>query len=101
MRTAVAATLLQLVALAVPPVAVLLQLLRNSENLGDPLRVFCFGLALSSVCFYLASGVAVLRYLGTVLGEPLLLRAATGLLLLGLVPFAVFVVVCFREDIAD
>jgi hypothetical protein len=100
-RTAVAATLLQLVALAVPPVAVLLQLLRNSEHLGDPWRVFCFGLALSSVCFYLASGLAVLRYLHVALGEPLLLRGATGLLLLGLVPFAVFVIVLFREDVAD
>ncbi|MFC5366046.1 hypothetical protein [Salinirubrum litoreum] len=101
MDTAVAATLLQLIALAIPPVAVLLQMLRNSEHLGDPWRVFCFGLALSSVCFYLASGLAVLRFLSTALGAPLLLRGASGLLLLGLAPFAVFVVVLFREDIAD
>jgi hypothetical protein len=99
--TAVAATLLQLVALAVPPVAVLLQMLRDADDLGTPLRVFSFGLALSSVCFYLASGVAVLRYLGTAVGEPLLLRAAGGLLLLGLAPFGVFVLVLFREDLAD
>lgn len=93
----VALALLQLVALAVPPVAVLLQMLRKSENLEWRTRKFSFGLAIASILSFIGAGVAALLYLVTQFEVATLLVMGMGLAVVGLVPFAAFTAVLYRE----
>ncbi|WP_267643841.1 hypothetical protein [Haloarchaeobius amylolyticus] len=93
----IALTLLQLVSLAVPPVAVLLKMLRQSENIDWTLRRLSFGLALASVLFFiLAATGSVLSLLAAFSLSPTL-RLALWAAVLGLLPFVVFVFVLYRE----
>jgi hypothetical protein len=93
----VATSILQLVALAIPPVAVLIQMLRRSQNLPWKYRQLSFGLAIASVVFFILTGILVLVYFVVSLGIPPLLQVATGLTVLGLLPFALFTLVLYRE----
>ncbi|WP_227354528.1 hypothetical protein [Haladaptatus salinisoli] len=97
MSRGIALSVLQLLALAIPPIAVLIKMLRRSENLPWRYRKWSFGLALTSIVLFLSSGVAVLGYLTTTFGIPLVLRLALLFALLGLVPFALFTGVLYKE----
>lgn len=93
----IALGLLQLVALAIPPVAVLIQMLRRSENLAWKWRRLSFGLAILSVVSFIGTGVAVLGYFITAVAVPPMLALGFGLTVLGLVPFALFTGVLYKE----
>ena len=93
----VALALLQLVALAVPPVAVLLQMLRKAENLDWRTRKFSFGLAIASILSFIGAGIASLLYLVGQFDVAPLLVLGMALVVFGLVPFAVFTAVLYRE----
>jgi hypothetical protein len=95
--TDVALALLQMVALTIPPIAVLLQMLRRSENLEWVWRKASFGLAIASVLAFIACGASVLVYFAGLAGVPLVLQVGMVLLLLGLVPFSLFTGVLYRE----
>lgn len=74
----VALALLQLVALAIPPIAVLLQMLRKSENLKWRTRKFSFGLAIASIVSFIGAGIAALSYLASYVQVPWLLVLGAG-----------------------
>ncbi|WP_238398099.1 hypothetical protein [Halorussus salinus] len=93
----IALAVLQLVALAIPPVAVLIKMLRRSENLGWQYRRLSFGLAISSVVFFICSGIAVLGYFYTHFAVPTLVNVALAATVAGLVPFAVFTGILYKE----
>lgn len=93
----VALALLQLVALAIPPIAVLLQMLRKSENLAWRTRKFSFGLAVSSILSFIGAGAAALVYLAVQVQVTPLLVTGAGLAVVGLIPFAIFTGVLYRE----
>jgi hypothetical protein len=93
----VALALLQMVALTIPPIAVLIQMLRRSENLQWKMRKASFGLAIASVIAFIASGATVLGYFVSLVGVPPLLKIGLGLVLAGLVPFSLFTAVLYRE----
>jgi hypothetical protein len=93
----IALALLQMVALTIPPIAVLIQMLRRSENLEWSWRRASFGLAISSVLAFTACGATVLVFFAQLPDVPLVLQAGMGLLLAGLVPFALFTGVLYRE----
>ncbi len=93
----VALAILQLLALAIPPIAVLIKMLRQSENLSWKYRKLSFGLALSSIALFLTSGGAVLLYLSANFSLAPLLRVALLFTLLGLFPFALFTGVLYKE----
>ncbi len=97
MSKAVALAILQLLALAIPPIAVLIKMLRQSENLSWRYRKWSFGLALSSITLFLASGIAVLAYLSMSFSLSPLLKIALVFTVLGLVPFALFTGVLYKE----
>lgn len=97
MSVDVALGILQLVALAIPPIAVLIQMLRKSENLAWRWRQLSFGLALASALSFIGTGVTVVVYLLSAAGLPGVLQLGLGLTVLGLVPFAVFIGVLYRE----
>ena len=97
MTKAVALAVLQLLALAIPPIAVLIKMLRRSENLPWQYRKWSFGLALTSIVLFLTSGGAVLIYLSANFSLSPLLRVALLFTLLGLVPFALFTGVLYKE----
>lgn len=96
MSEAIALNLLQLIALAVPPIAVLLQMLRRSENISWTLRKVSFGLAIASILSFIGAGITVLCYFLTRTIDPLLL-SGLALTVFGLVPFAAFTGVLYRE----
>ena len=93
----VALGLLQLVALAIPPVAVLIQMLRRSENLPWRWRKLSFGLAILSVVSFMGTGIAVSLYFVSSLSLPPFLRLGFALCVLGLVPFVLFTGVLYKE----
>lgn len=93
----IALAVLQLVALAIPPVAVLIKMLRRSENLAWQFRKASFGLAISSVVFFILSGMAVLGYFSTNYALDPLIKVALGTTVAGLIPFALFTGVLYRE----
>lgn len=93
----VALALLQLVALAVPPVAVLLQMLRKTENLEWRTRKFSFGLAIASIVSFIGAGISALLYLVSQFQVAIPLIVGMGLAVLGLIPFAAFTAVLYRE----
>lgn len=93
----IALALLQLIALAIPPVAVLIKMLRRSDNISWELRRFSFGLALGSLLFFLSSEAFVLLYFMRSYELPITIQAALVLILAGLVPFAAFTGVLYKE----
>lgn len=97
----IALAVLQLVALAIPPVAVLIKMLRRSENLAWRYRRLSFGLAISSVVFFIVSGMAVLGYFYTRYALATLIEVALAATVVGLVPFAVFTGVLYKEHKAQ
>lgn len=97
----VALALLQLVALTIPPIAVLIQMLRNSGNLPWRLRKWSFGLVIVSVLAFIATGISVLAYFLTHVAVPGLLVAGLGLTIVGLLPFALFTGVLYKEHRAE
>ncbi|WP_227378347.1 hypothetical protein [Haladaptatus halobius] len=97
MNTNIALAVLQLLALAIPPIAVLIKMLRQSENLPWRYRQVSFALALSSIVLFLASGGAVLVYLLLNVRLSPLLMLALAFTVLGLVPFALFTGILYKE----
>lgn len=97
----VALNLLQLVALTIPPIAVLIQMLRRSENLAWRQRKWSFGLAIMSVVAFIGAGISVLVYFLRYVNVPVLLGAGLGLAVLGLVPFALFTGILYQEHKAE
>ncbi|WP_424019248.1 hypothetical protein ACOZ4N_07180 [Halorientalis pallida] len=93
----VALALLQLVALAIPPIAVLIQQLRRSENLPWEWRKWSFALAIVSVVAFIATGGAVVLYFLSSTALPALLTLGLALSVVGLVPFALFTGILYRE----
>ncbi|EMA36838.1 hypothetical protein [Halobiforma nitratireducens] len=95
--TDVALMLLQLIALTIPPVVVLVEQLRRSENLEWQFRRLSFGLVLSSVGLLFVAAAAVLLYFVVSVGLTSTLYAALALVILGFVPLGVFLAVLYRE----
>lgn len=99
--TDVALMLLQLIALTIPPVVVLIQMLKRSENLPWHLRKLSFGLVLSSIVLLLGAAIALLGYFALALSLPTTMYVALVLVFAGLCPFVVFVPVLYREHRAE
>lgn len=93
----VALMLLQLVALTIPPVVVLIQLLKQSENLEWQFRKLSFGLVFSSVVLLIGGALAILTYFVTSLALPITVTGALVLVIGGLLPLVLFVGVLYRE----
>lgn len=101
MSVDVATSLFQLVALSVPPIAVLIQMLRKSSNLPWRYRKWSFGMALLSVVSFIGTGAVVAVYLAASQGLPALLVGGLGLAVVGLVPFALFTIILYEEHKAE
>jgi hypothetical protein len=97
----IALKLLQLIALAVPPVAVLIQMLRQSENLPWRTRKFSFGLAIVSIVSFIGAGIATIGFFLQQFHLPSLLQMGLILAVVGLVPFALFTGVLYIEHKAN
>ncbi|RBI60824.1 hypothetical protein [halophilic archaeon] len=93
----VALAVLQLLALAIPPIAVLIKMLRNSDDLPWSHRKWSFGMAILSIVLFISAGIAVLVYLSTEYALNPLLQLALAFTVLGLVPFALFAGVLYKE----
>ncbi|MCU4974463.1 hypothetical protein OB955_17215 [Halobacteria archaeon AArc-m2/3/4] len=93
----VALMLLQLVALTIPPVVVLIQLLKQSENLEWEFRKLSFGLVFSSVALLIGGALAILLYFITSLALPMSVVGALVLVIAGLLPLVLFVGVLYHE----
>lgn len=92
-----AITLLQLIALAIPPIAVLIQMLRESENLEWQTRKFSFGLAIMSIGAFLSAGAVTILYFVRQFELGILLQSGLILTIVGLLPFVLFTGVLYRE----
>lgn len=101
MANDIALNLLQLVALTIPPIAVLIQMLRRSENLEWRMRKWSFGLAITSVVAFIGTGITVLVYFLRSANVPALLGVGIGLAVVGLVPFALFTGILYQEHKAE
>jgi uncharacterized membrane protein len=101
MANDIALKLLQLVALTIPPIAVLIQMLRRSENLEWRMRKWSFGLAITSVVAFIGTGITVLVYLLRSANIPALLGVGIALAVVGLVPFALFTGILYQEHKAQ
>lgn len=97
----IAVTLLQLIALAVPPIAVLLQMLRKSENLPWRTRKFSFMLAIGSTVSFIGAGIATIGFFFIQVQLPLLLQVGLLLTIAGLIPFALFTGILYIEHKAN
>jgi len=97
MSSDIALNLLQLVALTIPPIAVLIQMLRRSENLEWQQRKWSFGLAITSVIAFIGAGISVLVYFLGYASVPLPLVVGLVLAVVGLVPFALFTGILYQE----
>ena len=97
MSVSVATALFQLVALAVPPIAVLIQMLRRSENLPWRYRKWSFAMALVSVVSFIGTGGLVAAYLVINTDPPTLLSAGLVLAIVGLIPFSLFTGILYKE----
>lgn len=93
----IAITLLQLIALSIPPIAVLIQMLRKSENLPWRTRKFSFGLAIVSVLSFIGSGIVTIGFFLSRFNLPVFLQTGLILAVVGLIPFALFTGVLYRE----
>ena len=101
MSSDIALNLLQLVALTIPPIAVLIQMLRRSENLEWQMRKWSFGLAIISVVAFIGTGITVLLYFLWNAAIPTLLAIGIVMAVIGLVPFALFTGILYQEHKAE
>ncbi|MWG33030.1 hypothetical protein [Halomarina oriensis] len=97
LETDIALGMLQLVALSVPPIAVLIRMLRGADDLSWRLRKLSFGLAVTSVLSFIGAGAAVVAFLLSQAALPTTLVVGMTLAILGLVPFALFTGVLYVE----
>lgn len=97
----VALNLLQLVALTIPPIAVLIQMLRRSKNLEWRMRKWSFGLAITSVVAFIGAGISVVAYFLVSVNVPVLLGTGLALAVVGLIPFALFTGILYQEHKAE
>jgi hypothetical protein len=97
LETDIALGLLQLVALSIPPIAVLIKMLRKADDLTWRLRKLSFGLAIASVLSFIGTGAAVVAFLLSQAALPGSLVLAMVLAVVGLVPFALFTGVLYVE----
>jgi hypothetical protein len=97
LETDIALGLLQLVALSIPPIAVLIKMLRKADDLTWRLRKLSFGLAIASVLSFIGTGAAVVTFLLSRAALPGSLVLAMVLAVVGLVPFALFTGVLYVE----
>lgn len=97
----IALNLLQLIALTIPPIAVLIQMLRRSENLEWQLRKWSFGLAITSVIAFIGAGITVLVYFLWNAAIPALLAIGIAMTVIGLIPFALFTGILYKEHKAQ
>lgn len=96
-ETKIALALMQLVALSIPPIAVLIQHLRQSENLPWITRKISFGMVILSVLSFIATGATVVAYFAQSEALPNLIQAGMVLTIIGLTPFALFTLVLYQE----
>lgn len=101
MASDIALNLLQLVALTIPPIAVLIQMLRRSENLEWRMRKWSFGLAITSVVAFIGTGITVLVYFLRSANVSVLLGVGIALAVVGLIPFALFTGILYQEHKAE
>ena len=101
MNGKIALSLLQLVALTIPPIAVLIQMLRRSKNLEWQMRKLSFGLAIASIVSFIGAGVSVLMYFLRYANVSALLETGMVLAVFGLVPFALFTGILYQEHKAN
>lgn len=101
MGTDVALFLLQLLALSIPPVTILIKLLRRSENLPWPTRQAAFFSAIASITLFLTASALVLGYLFTSINLPFLLQVAFGVTVVGMAPFLFVTVALYRDHKAN
>lgn len=97
----IALNLLQLVALTIPPIAVLIQMLRRSENLEWRMRKWSFGLAIVSIVSFIGTGITVLLYFFQYSNVPPVLGGGIVLAVVGLLPFALFTGILYQEHKAE
>ena len=100
-NSTIALKLLQLIALAVPPIAVLIQMLQKSENLPWRTRKFSFGLAIISIASFICAGIATIGFFLRQFHLSPTLRTGLVLAIVGLVPFALFTGVLYIEHKAN
>jgi hypothetical protein len=93
----VALAVLQLLALATPPIAVLIKMLRNSDDLPWRYRKWSFGMAILSIVSFISAGIVTLAFLTLHYSVDPLLQVALGLAVSGLIPFALFAGVLYKE----
>ncbi|WP_227380679.1 hypothetical protein [Haladaptatus halobius] len=85
------------IALGIPPIAVLIKMLRRSKNLAWRYQQASLVLALSSIALFLTMGGAVFAYLLLNVRLSPLLMVALAFTVLGLVPFALFTGILYKE----
>lgn len=98
MSQQIALALLQMISLAIPPVAVLVKMLRKAENISWRTRQFSFILAAGSIVMFLAGEAAVLMYFRRNVQLDPLIQLSMVFILLALIPFALFMGVLYREQ---
>lgn len=94
----VALSIIQLVSLTVPPIAVLIKMLRNSENIQWRTRQFAFGLAVAALLLFILGEAFTLAWLLGVEGLPQYLSYALICVLLAVIAFPPFMYVLYREQ---
>ncbi|WP_435097152.1 hypothetical protein [Halarchaeum sp. P4] len=94
----VALSIIQLVSLTVPPIAVLIKMLRNSENIEWRTRQFAFGLAVSALLFFILGEAFTLAWLLGNAGIPQLLSYGLICVLIAVTAFPPFMYVLYREQ---
>ncbi|MFB6221548.1 MAG: hypothetical protein ABEH90_08925 [Halolamina sp.] len=97
----IALFLLQLLALSIPPVTILIKLLRRSENLPWITRKAAFFSSIASITLFLTASALVLGYLFNSITLPLLLQVAFGVTIVGMVPFLFVTVALYRDHKAN
>lgn len=98
MSNAIPLALLQMISLAIPPVAVLVKMLRKAENISWRTRQFSFALAGGSIVMFLCGEASVLVYFYNNVDLDPIIQIAMVFILLALVPFALFMFVLYREQ---
>lgn len=101
MSESLALFMLQLLALAIPPVTILIKMLRRSENISWQLRRLSFLSATSSIALFLLAIGAILVYLLGSQSLPMTLQFALGATVVGLVPFLVVTHTVYQDHKAN
>ncbi|WP_277554126.1 hypothetical protein [Halobaculum limi] len=101
MSTDVALTMLQLQALAIPPVTILLKMLRRSDNLPWAARKAGFLSAIASIGLFLAGAAGAITFLVSTTSFPPVLQLTFGVTVLALLPFLFVAAVLYRDHQAN